>query len=222
MAIACATILAFTLWVPFAAPAPFLRYVIIVAPLGCLLTAWVLVQCCGRRVGLAWVGAAVLIVTPWLSKPLHLLVPPRRLFWSARFVRPELRTMAVNVFGHRPDPNRIVIEWLKQNAAPTDEILINYEDIPLMFYLPNPIRGGVAAFRAEDDAKAPPDFLVLRQSVPFVHWPVYLREQQRYQWSEVSTVQAPDIVWGNNPDPMGVERSEGTGAKIYVAKRVTH
>ena len=37
------------------------------------------------------------------------------------------------------------------NAAPNDEILINYEDIPLMYYLPNPIRGGISAFRVEDD-----------------------------------------------------------------------
>ena len=59
----------------------------------------------------------------------------------------------------------MVVEWLKQNAKPTDEILINYEDVPLMFYLPNPIRGGVAAFRVEDDSKSPPEFVVLRQSV---------------------------------------------------------
>ncbi len=26
-----------------------------------------------------------------------------------------------------------------------------------MFYLPNPIRGGIAAFRVEDNAKRPPD-----------------------------------------------------------------
>lgn len=60
------------------------------------------------------------------------------------------------------DPNRIVVEWLKQNAAPSDEILVNYEDIPLMFYLPNPIRG-LSAFRVEDDAKTPPAFVVLRR-----------------------------------------------------------
>jgi hypothetical protein len=36
-----------------------------------------------------------------------------------------------NVFGKRPDPNGEVIEWLKQNSAPTDEILIHYEDIPV-------------------------------------------------------------------------------------------
>jgi hypothetical protein len=94
VAIACATIFAFSLWVPFAAPSYYLRYVIILTPLGCLLAAWVLLRSCRSRVGLAWLGAAVLILTPWASKPLHLLVPPLRWFWSARFIRPELRTIA--------------------------------------------------------------------------------------------------------------------------------
>jgi len=221
VAIACATIVAFTLWVPLAAPVAFLRYVIMVAPLGCLLAAWVLVRSCGSRVGLVWLGAAVLIITPWMGKPLHLLRRPPSWFWSARFLRPELRILAAEVFGHRPDPNRIVIEWLKQNAAPSDEILINYEDVPLMFYLPNPIRGGVAAFRAEDDAKVRPQFVILRRSVPFLHWPVYLRELGRYQWSEVSSVRAPDIPWGNDPDPVAETRDPAKAATIYVARRIT-
>jgi hypothetical protein len=62
----------------------------------------------------------------------------------------------------------LVIEWLQKNAAPSDEILINYEDKPMMFYLPNPIRGGVSAFRVEDDAQTPARFVVLRRSVGFV------------------------------------------------------
>jgi hypothetical protein len=113
-----------------------------------------------------------------------------------------------------------VIDWLRQNAAPADEILINYEDLPLMFYLPNPIRGGIAAFRAEDDAKTPPTFLVIRQSVPFVHWPVFQREAGRYQWMEVP-VKAPDVLWGNNPDPMAQAQDFATERKIIVARRAT-
>ena len=201
VAIACATILGFSLWVPLIAPAPFLRYVIILAPLGCLLAAWVLVRGCGSRLGLAWLGAAVLILTPWMSKPFHPLIQAPSWYKHVRFSDLSLSTMVKEIFGHRPDPNRLVIEWLQQNAAPSDEILINYEDIPLMFYLPNPIRGGLSAFRAEDDAKTPPAFIVLRQSAKKFHWPVYLRELGRYQWSEVTSVRAPDISWGNNPDP---------------------
>jgi len=117
-------------------------------------------------------------------------------------LRSELAFVRTDIFGHRPDPNRLVIEWLAKNSSPTDEILINYEDLPLMYYLPNRIRGGVASFRAEDDASVPPRYVILRRSVPFVYWPAYKREVERYYWTQVP-VKAPDIPWGNNPDPEG-------------------
>jgi len=99
--------------------------------------------------------------------------PPPDWYPNSPVFRAELSTLRREIFAPPADHNRLVIDWLRQNAAPTDEILINYEDLPLMFYLPNPIRGGIAAFRAEDDAKQPPSFLVIRQSVPFVYWPVF-------------------------------------------------
>lgn len=213
--IACATVAAFALWIPFATPAPYLRYLIIVAPVGCFLSAWVLVRACGSRSGLAWLGAAIIIITPWSTW----LLPAPRWYKSGTVLRPELAIVLREVFGHRPDPNRLVIEWLKQNAAPTDEILVNYEDVPLMFYLPNPIRGGVAGFRVEDDAQGPPDFVVLRRSVKHVPWQVYNREIARYQWSEVP-LQAPDVPYGNNPDP-SAQGQDLTGASpIYVGRRI--
>jgi len=218
--IACAVMVAFSLWVPSVTPTFFLRYVIIIAPLGCLLTAWVLVRSCGPHVSLAWLGAAVLSLTPWLSEPSDLLNPPPPWHRSAAVFRPELLTAATGVFSHRPDPNRIVIEWLRDHAAPTDEILINYEDVPLMFYLPNPIRGGMAAFRVEDDTKTPPEFVVLRRSVGAVHWPVYIRELQRYEWSVEPQVQAPDIPWGNNPDPSAQMQDAARAQSIFIARRI--
>jgi hypothetical protein len=112
-----------------------------------------------------------------------------------------LSVLIDHVFKIRPDPNRAVVDWLKQNSLPTDEILINYEDEPLMFYLPNPIRGGIPAFRAEDDAITPPRFAVIRRSVPFVHWGVFGRELDRYAWQRIP-LRAPDVTWGNIPDPI--------------------
>jgi hypothetical protein len=220
--IACAIFVVLLFWVPAVAPAAFVRYVINLAPLGCLLVAWVLVRL-GRsrpRV-LTWAAAAIFLATPWLSLPLSL---PLHVLHRAKYRRPtvfrrELKVMSRNIFGHRADPNRLVADWLKQNAAADDEILINYEDIPLMFYLPNPIRGGVAAFRAEDDAKRPPDFVVLRHSVPFGHWPVYDREVQRYAWTPVP-LEAPDVIWGNLPDPMAEEQYPAHVQSIYIARRV--
>jgi Dolichyl-phosphate-mannose-protein mannosyltransferase len=214
--VSCAIIGVFFLWIPAVAPAAFLRYTIILAPVGCLIVAWVLIRLSdsfGRYP--VWIGAAIFIVTPWLSLPLRVLHPAS--LRHAHVVRPELKTLATSVFGNEPDPNRVVIDWLKQNSAPSDEILINYEDVPLMFYLPNPVRGGIGAFRAEDDSRRPPDFIVLRKSVDFVYWPAFERELRRYQWDPVN-LHAPDIACGICPDP--VQRYDAAHApSIFVARR---
>jgi hypothetical protein len=223
MLIACAIVLALLIWVPAIAPAAFLRYVILAAPLGCLLAAWVLFQLAGRqhRV-LAWAGAVVFVLTPALSLPisypLHLLHGGH---YRAALFRPGFRVLWRNITGKQPDPNGGVVECLRQNSNPDDEILINYEDIPLMFYLPNPIRGGVGSFRAEDDGKRPPDVIVLSPSANCVHWPVYLREQQRYQWRTIP-VKIPDVSCGNCPEPHVQESMIGASVPdIFVAKRVS-
>ena len=127
--------------------------------------------------------------------------------------------LADEIFGSRPDPNRMTVDWLRKNTAPSDEILINYEDLPLQFYLPNPIRGGIPAFRAEDDAKTPPRFAVLRRSVDFLHKAVFDREMARYQWVE-DPVKIPDLIWGNNPDPMMWEQYPEEMSYLYLARRV--
>jgi hypothetical protein len=41
---------------------------------------------------------------------------------------------------------------------------------------------------------------VVRQSVSFVHWPVFQREIGRHLWNR-QPLHAPDVPFGNNPDP---------------------
>jgi hypothetical protein len=213
-------LLALVLWIPTVSPYPFLRYAIIAAPAGGVVTAWLIVRGLASRAPMfALPCAAVLIATPWASLPLHALVPPTDWYTLNRWVRGEFSALYAQAFRNEPDPNRLVIQWLKKNAAPSDEILINYEDLPLMFYLPNPIRGGIAAFRVEDDARTPPQFVILRHSVDFVHWPTFVREVQRYQWSPVP-LKAPDVPWGNNPDPMGQDDDPTRSPDLYFARRI--
>jgi hypothetical protein len=216
--LACGIILAFTLWIPTVTVYSFVRYSIPAATVGALVTAWVAVRALGRYQRFAWLAAAVLIVTPWASLPMHALAPPPDWWSGSVWYRSELQDLRAEIFGHQPDPNRIVIDWLRKNAKPTDEILINYEDFPLMYYLPNPIRGGIATFRAEDDARTPPAFVVLRRSVPFVHKEVFDREVKRYLWQQVP-LKAPDIMWGNNPDPMG-DDDPNAAPNLYIGRRV--
>jgi hypothetical protein len=217
--VAGGVLLALMFWIPIVSPYSFLRYAIIAAPVGGLLTGWVVVRIFESRPAFAWPSAALLIATPWASLPLHALAPPPEWNTLNPWFRAEFSLLRARIFTNEPDPNRLVIEWLQKNAAPTDEILINYEDLPLMFYLPNPIRGGIAAFRVEDDARTRPRFVVLRHSVDFVHWPIFLREVQRYQWKPVP-LKAPDLIWGNNPDPMGQEENPAREPDLFIARRI--
>jgi len=216
--LAVAILIALSFWVPSVAPMAFVRYVVMAAPLGGLILAWVLVRGLGRRPLARWAGAAIVAATPWLSVPLDGWAPTERPSTAVALVRSEWPTALREIFLTRPDPNRAVVDWLRQNAAPTDEILVNYEDAPLIYYLPNPIRGGVAAFRAEDDSHGPPRFAVLRRSVGFVHWPVFYREVARYQWDQISLA-GPDVMWGNNPDPNGKIENMDTANKLVIGRR---
>ena len=223
ISIVCGIFLALLFWIPSVAPAPFLRYLIATAPLGCLLVAWVLVRLSDTVFrGFACAVAAIYVFTPCLSLPLHALPIQQR---DVTILRAELLALGRNVFRYSPDPNRPVIDWLKQNAKSSDEILINYEDIPLMFYLPNPIRGGIAVFRAEDDSKKPPDFVVLRRSADFGHWAVYEREMQRYSWEPIE-IHAPDIRCGICADPIAQEHRDrgynpADAPSIFLGRRVS-
>jgi hypothetical protein len=196
----------------------FLRYTITAAPIGCMVTAWTLVRGFGARPVLIGLTAALLALTPWASTVLERLAPAPDLRSNGALVRPELSAMIRNVFRTRRDPNQLVVEWLRQHSEPTDEILINYEDLPLMYYLPNPVRGGIAAFRVEDDARTPPAFAIFRQSVSFVHWPVFQREMNRHRWAPVS-LKAPDVPWGNNPDPFGQLQDPETARDLLIVRR---
>jgi hypothetical protein len=218
VSVGCGVIVAFTLWIPTVTVYSFVRYAIIAAPAGAMLTAWLLMRLLGRDWRLAWLAAAVLIFTPLLSLPVRAFAHPPDWWVPSLWYRVELKDLRAQVFGHQPDPNRLVIDYLREHAAPTDEILINYEDYPLMYYLPNPIRGGIATFRVEDDAKTAPRFVILRHSADFVHWPVFEREMARYKW-EAIPLKAPDVQWGNNPDPMGNDDPRAA-PNLYFARRV--
>lgn len=218
VSLAVAILAVMVIWVPTVAPAAFLRYVIVVAPLGCVVTSWALFRGFGRSQSWPpWLLALVMAITPWITLPLDGMAPLPQLQASSDVVRAELRSLVREVFVARRDPNRAVIDWLRGHTTPTDAILVNYEDAPLMYYLPNPIRGGIAAFRAEDHASGPPAVIILRRSVQFVHWPVFVRELNRYDLAEVA-VAAPDVVWGNNPDPLGQLQDPDTSPDLFVAR----
>jgi len=161
-------------WVPAVATVAFYRYVVQLTPLAALVTAWTAVRLVDavagrgdrpwlRPAALAAVGAIV-AVTGIASAPVAAALSTRDLPFHP-VARPELGAAAREIFEERPDPNRLVIDAIAPALRPGDEILVNYEDVPFMFYTTARVRGGVAAFRVEDHEAPPPRFLVIRRSV---------------------------------------------------------
>jgi hypothetical protein len=224
LATAIAVIAATVPWVGLVAPTSFHRYLVHLAPLGALLGAWTAVRMAEALPGTAghpWArGAAAVLVagilagTSVASRPLALALT-RQLPPATALLRSELGYLARSVFEERADPNQLTIEWVRSRLRPGDEILVNYEDLPFVFYTDARVRGGIAAFRAEDRS-GPPRFLVLRRSVSFVHWPVFLRQFARYPWRLVATG-APDVPFGNNPDP-AFARQPALSQEVVVAE----
>jgi hypothetical protein len=59
--------------------------------------------------------------------------------------------------------------------------------------------------------------MILRRSVLFVHWPVFRREMNRYDL-DVVPLRAPDVVWGNNPDPLGKIQDPDSIRDLFAAR----
>lgn len=197
------------MWMVLIGPFPFYRYIVPVTTLSAIVTAYVVVELAGlipSSKGLRWLppsavasAALLLAITNLLSWPVALLVPPqyRVSDYLSSVVRPEIGFLLDDLGNTSSDPNRAAVEFLREHVKPDDEILCNYEDIPLMFYLPNKVRGGLPCFRINDGGE--PAFAVYRKSV-FFHLPVYSRIFRKNLWRTYS-LNAPDIAWGNNPDP---------------------
>lgn len=219
------------LWITSVTPSHFYRYIVHLTLLTSLVLTWVILTSCRflfekrkilRPNTLAFAAAGLMVLVPL---PVHVVS------WSLPYdktselvsdsaIRPELFLLWDQIFGNRTDPNRAAIETIKARAMPEDEILVNYEDIPFMFYTENKIRGGIPCFRCEDRS-SPPQFLVLRASVMFSHWPVYIREKERHSWTRIPTY-IPDIPFGNNPDPWFSHTYKPVPEiSVFIAERVS-
>jgi hypothetical protein len=205
------TFFIFVIWMLLVTPYPFYRYIVPATTLSAIVIGYLIAESSRlvpRAKDYPWLAPSVAVsatllfsITNLLSWPGIYIVPPKSRidYYISSFVRPELRLLIDDLAATGNDPNRAVVEFLRKRIKPDDEVVINYEDNPLMFYLPNRIRGGISCFRVT----APPEnvrFLVYRRSVLFSHAAIYSRNFQMDRW-EAHSVDAPDIPWGNFPDP---------------------
>ncbi len=202
---------ALTIWMALVSPFPYYRYIIPATTLSAIVAAYAIVESARllpRAKEILWLvpcataaATILLIVTNLPSWPGAAAFPQehRLEYYLSSIVRPEILLLIDDLTeSGKDDPNRTTVEFLRRRADPGDEILCNYEDKPLMFYLPNRIRGGCACFRVTDAGNV--RFAVFRRSLNFCHYPVYLRKIQESRWHAFIT-SAPDIPYGNFPDP---------------------
>jgi len=151
------------IWMAMAGTFPFYRYIVPITTLSAIVAAYGIVETARllpRAKDVRWllpstVAAATLffLITNLPSRPGGLVFPEkhRLKYYLSSVVRPEIRLLIGDLTGGgEDDPNRATVEFLRQRLKPGDEILCNYEDKPLMFYLPNRVRGGVSCFRVTD------------------------------------------------------------------------
>ena len=196
-------------------PYGFYRYIVDCTPLAAIVMAFVCVRLVTGRSGApsaasraaAAVLALVMVVTPLFPEPARRVIPIPGNFDvtlppPGTFVRGEWSALGHELANDVPDPNRMAVAFLRENLRPGEEVLINYEDAPLMFYLDASIRGGIQCFRLEDTDAPPPRYALIRRRPRICHRGAYDRAFARLSLQRLP-FEAPDIPWGNNPDPSG-------------------
>ena len=198
-------------WMAYVAPFGFHRYVVGLTPIAAWLTAYVLVAAARKiskvasqsqlQAPLALSAAIIVIVTPWLSQTVAWCVPPkyRTVPHLDLFVRSEFQRLFDSYLGTMPDPNKQLFAALKLMASPNDEILVNCDDIPFMFYTDHRIRGGISAFRIDDPSGERVVLILISAANGAPHWLMEKAVNQR-NWNPYP-VDIPSCALANCPDP---------------------
>ena len=101
-------------------------------------------------------------------------------------------------------------------------MLANYEDIPLMFYLDRPIRGGIAGFRVNDRSSPSPRFVVIVESAEFFHSQTMSEAFRaaigRSKWRPVPN-DIPSFRTSNCPDPYLQPGQWGPEGRMIILER---
>jgi hypothetical protein len=192
------------------APGGEFRYLVHLYPLCAIVLGWIVCRAwryqkfSGALLAMLLLGTNWLYVLPmdWLgiiNRPVHndphmLIYPnlPLKLYFS------ELSSPY-------PDVSQNLIRFFKTHARPGDTILTTYDDLPLQFYTPYRILGGL---KGPMVINRPPDWLVLR-------W--YPRWNRQYDLNESEVLirqllsssndyqrvvlADEDEIFGNQPDP---------------------
>jgi hypothetical protein len=93
-------------------------------------------------------------------------------------------------------PNEGLVGFMRENAEPGQTVAVNYEDLPLMFYTPQRVLGGMGLHNLGRDSQ--PDWVIDRQYGPYRDLLAAIVSGGMYERIEIPY---PDIRWENRPEP---------------------
>jgi hypothetical protein len=195
------------------APAPQegFRYVVHLVPLSCIVAAWVVRRLWTWHRASAALLAALLGLTNWL----HVLP----MEWLGIVNRPwdndprmltspnlPLKLFLTELRRGYPDVNAGAIEFFRAHASAGDTIVTTYGDLPLQFYLPCRVLGGLQgrAISADEAARwiVPRSWSRVNREGEFYSSVRFVRESVDLAADyEAIALSWPDDLYGNQPDP---------------------
>jgi hypothetical protein len=135
--------------------------------------------------------------------------------WSrAGHIRSDVLMYAQELTHEYQGPNEGLVSYLAQHAQPGQSLLVNYEDLPLMFYTPLRVSGGLGAHGL--DSGAQPDWVVDRKYGPYREQLQSIVARGSYERIELPY---PDIRWENRPEPGSHNFLSAQGADPVVIYR---
>lgn len=159
----------------------YFRYAIGLVPVCAALLALVVAAAWERH---AAAGAALLAVLI-LSNAFSLVLPPREL-------RSDLLSYLYELTHDYDGPNEAIARYLLRHGSPDQLVLTNYGQLPIMFHT------GMRAVGFGQDPRIAeePDWIIARRHAP--HRAYLLWRARGYEAIELD---APDLAYGNRPDP---------------------
>lgn len=186
------------------------RYLVHLYPLCAIMLGWVIVRAWRFDKFSGALLALLLFLTNWLY-----LVP---MDWCRISYRPNytnrqmltypnlpLKLFLTELFSPYPDVNGNFIRFFQTQARPGDIILTTYGDLPLQFYTPFQVIGGL---QGKISPSRPPDWVVSRHEIRY-NRNYQLQDAERFIREKLSLAndyQAIHLPWedepfGNRPDP---------------------
>lgn len=161
-------------------PMAFFRYIAPIIPLTALLAGrWIADASRIHKALAGWMGAVLVLSWP-----------------CADFIKEQLHPVQA--------PGMAILEYLKVHSQPDQIIIASYGDLPLKYYLPNRIMGGLTG---EDVSHIePPEWIVTRN---YRHKPIDLKLDEWIRTGQYERIEIPI------PDTP-IEHREEPGIRLYA------